>query len=90
MTLVQRLYGSDSEADCATQELIDWDDAITREDGEILGATDPGVCIDTRRRVEFHMRSDKPGLIIRQQLLALLQAHGEEEVYRTAPIVLQS
>ena len=37
---------------------------------------------DTRRRVEFHMPSDQPGLVIRKQLLDLLQAHGEEEVYR--------
>ena len=28
------------------------------------------------------MSSDKPGLIIRRQLLALLQAHGEQEVFR--------
>ena len=67
--------------------VIDWDFAITKEDREILEATDPDVCIDTRHRVEFHMRSDKPGLIIRQQLLALLQADGGQEVYRTVPIV---
>ncbi len=93
MMLAQWLYRSDSEADCSTQELIAWDGAITEEDRDILEATDPDVCIDTRRRVEFHMRSDKPGLIIRQQLLALLQAHGEEEVYRKAamvPIVAQA
>ena len=63
--------------------------AITQEDREILEATDPDVCIDTCRRIEFHVRSDKPGLIIRQQLPALLQAHGGQEVYRTVPIVLQ-
>lgn len=83
MMLAQWLYRSDTEADCSTQALIDWDEAITREDREILEATDPDACIDTRRRVEFHMKSDQPGIIIRRQLLALLQAHGEEEVYRT-------
>lgn len=82
MILVQWLYRNDTEADCGTQALIDWDATITSEDREILEATDPDVCIDTRRRVEFHMPSDKPGLIIRQQLLALLEAHGEREVFR--------
>lgn len=80
--LAQWLYRSDTEADCSTQELIDWDAAITAEDRDILEATDPDVCIDINRRVEVHMSSDKPGLIIRRQLLALLQAHGEQEVFR--------
>ena len=82
MMLTQWLYRSDTEADCSAQALIDWDEAITREDREILEATDPDACIDTRRREEFHMKSDQPGIIIRRQLLALLQAHGETEVHR--------
>lgn len=28
------------------------------------------------------MPSDKPGMIMRKQLLALLREHGEEEVFR--------
>ncbi len=82
MMLVQWLYRNDSEADCSTQELIDWDAAITAEDRDILESTDADACIDTTRRMEFHMPSDKPGLVIRQQLLALLRQHGEEEVHR--------
>ena len=54
---------------------------LANEGCEILEATDPDACIDTRRRVEFHMASDKPGLIIRRQLMALLEAHGEREVH---------
>jgi phenylpropionate dioxygenase-like ring-hydroxylating dioxygenase large terminal subunit len=82
MILVQWLYRNDSEQACPTQALIDWDATITAEDRDILEATDPDACIDTRRRVEFHMPSDKPGLLIRKQLLDLLHAHGEEEVHR--------
>ncbi len=82
MMLVQWLYRNDTEEQVSTQALIDWDATITAEDRDILEATDPDVCIDTRRRVEFHMPSDRPGLVIRKQLLDLLQAHGEEEVYR--------
>jgi phenylpropionate dioxygenase-like ring-hydroxylating dioxygenase large terminal subunit len=82
MMLVQWLYRNDGEEDCSTQELIAWDAAIVAEDRDILEATDPDACIDTTRRAEFHMPSDKPGLVIRKQLLDLLRAHGEEEVYR--------
>ena len=82
MMLVQWLYRNDSEEACSTQELVEWDKAITAEDREILEATDPDACIDTTRKVEFHMASDKPGLVIRRQLLDLLRAHGEEEVHR--------
>jgi hypothetical protein len=32
--------------------------------------------------MEFHMTSDKPGLVIRRQLMDLLTAHGEVEVHR--------
>ncbi len=80
--LVQWLYRNDSEEACSTQELIAWDADITAEDRDILEATDPDACIDTRRRQEFHMVSDKPGLMIRKQLLDLLSAHGEVEVHR--------
>jgi phenylpropionate dioxygenase-like ring-hydroxylating dioxygenase large terminal subunit len=82
MMLVQWLYRSDKEEDCSEQSLIQWDALITAEDRDILEATDPDVCIDIRRRVEFHMPSDRPGLVIRKQLLELLQAHGEQEVFR--------
>jgi dTDP-4-dehydrorhamnose 3,5-epimerase-like enzyme len=82
MLLVQWLYRNDTEEQCSTQELIDWDAAITAEDRDILEATDYDACIDTTRRMEFHMTSDKPGLVIRRQLMDLLSAHGEVEVHR--------
>ncbi len=88
MMLVQWLYRNDSEEACSTQELIDWDAAITAEDRDILEATDADACVDTTRRTEFHMPSDKPGLVIRRQLLELLRAHGEEEIHRGSPEVL--
>ena len=61
---------------------------MTREDQDILEATDYDACVDTRRRVEFHMESDKPGLIMRKMLFDLLQAHGEEEQFRPAGAAL--
>jgi phenylpropionate dioxygenase-like ring-hydroxylating dioxygenase large terminal subunit len=82
MVLVQWLYRNDSEESCSTQELIDWDRPIIVEDREILEATDYDACIDTRRKIEFHMESDKPGLLIRKMLTQLLEREGESEVFK--------
>ena len=48
--VVQWLYRNDTEADCPTQELIDWDFRITREDKDIIESTDPDTPIDMGRR----------------------------------------
>jgi len=80
--LVQILFRNDREEDCTAQELIDWDAAIIEEDREILESTDPDAIIDVSRKVEMHMPSDRPGIIMRKRLLALLEAHGETEVLR--------
>lgn len=81
--LCQWLFRNDTEADCPAQLLIDFDAVITREDKEILESTDPDALVDVRRRgVECSMASDRPGLLIRKQLMALLEAHGEAEAHR--------
>jgi phenylpropionate dioxygenase-like ring-hydroxylating dioxygenase large terminal subunit len=83
MQLVQWLFRNDAEADCPAALLIDFDRVITREDKDILESTDPDALVDTRRRgVEFSMDSDRPGMLIRKKLMALLAAHGESEVFR--------
>ena len=82
--LVQILFRNDREEDCSTQELIDWDAAIIAEDREILESTDPDAIVDIERKIEMHMPSDRPGLIMRKRLLALLAEHGEAEVPRPA------
>jgi phenylpropionate dioxygenase-like ring-hydroxylating dioxygenase large terminal subunit len=82
--LVQLLFRNDTEADCPAQKLIDWDAAIIAEDRDILESTDCDAMLagDTPR--ERHMPSDRPGMIMRRQLLALLAEHGESEVVREA------
>lgn len=83
MQLCQWLFRNDTEADCTAQMLIDFDEAVTREDKEILESTDPDALVDTRRRgVEYSMESDRPGMLIRKHLMQLLAKHGEAEVYR--------
>ena len=79
--LVQILYRNDTEDDCPTQLLIDWDAAIIAEDRAILESTDPDAAIDLSRRAEGHMPSDRPGIVMRKRLFELLEAHGEREVY---------
>ena len=81
--LCQWLYRNDTEEDCPAQMLIDFDEVITREDKDILESTDADAVIDTRRRgVEYSMDSDRPGMMIRKQLMELLARHGESEVHR--------
>jgi phenylpropionate dioxygenase-like ring-hydroxylating dioxygenase large terminal subunit len=80
--VVQILFRNDSEAQCSTQELIDWDAAIIAEDREILESTDPDAIVDMGRKIEKHMPSDRPGMLMRMRLLALLQEHNEREVPR--------
>ena len=81
--LCQWLFRNDTEADCPAQLLIDFDHVITREDKDILESTDPDALVDTRRRgVEYSMDSDRPGMLIRKQLMELLHRHDEEEVHR--------
>lgn len=80
--LVQLLYRNDTEADCPAQKLIDWDAAIVAEDREVLEATDCDAILDVRRKIEAHMPSDRPGLIMRRRLLELLRSNGEEEITR--------
>jgi hypothetical protein len=83
--LAQLLYRNDTEADCTTQELIDWDREIIEEDREILESTDPDASINIASKVEAHMPSDRPGVIMRRRLLELLTTHGEKEVTHNQP-----
>lgn len=82
MMCAQWTYRNDREEDVPAEKIIAFDRQATEEDRYILESTDYDVCIDTTRRVEFHMETDKPGLIMRQKLLSLFREHGEDEVHR--------
>ena len=79
--VIQWCYRSDREEDVPARDVVAWDRRITEEDREMLDSTEFDACIDTRRKVEFHMDSDRPGLIMRERLLRLLREHGEEEAH---------
>ncbi|WP_271573381.1 pantoate--beta-alanine ligase [Bradyrhizobium sp. CCBAU 11361] len=81
--VVQLLFRNDTEAECSTRELIDWDAAIIADDRDMLESTDPDAIVDMGRKIEMHMPSDRPGMIMRKRLLDLLRQHGEEELPRS-------
>ena len=43
------------------------------------GSTDPDAIVDMSRKIEMHMPSDRPGMMMRKRLLDLLRQHGEDE-----------
>jgi len=88
--VAQILYRNDTEADCTAEELIAWDAAIIEEDRDVLETTDPDAPIDISRKIEAHMPSDRPGIIMRRRLLELLKAHGEWEVTEAPEMITLS
>jgi hypothetical protein len=80
--LVQILFRNDREEDCSVEELRAWDRVIIEEDREIIESTDPDAIVDMSRKIEMHMPSDRPGMIMRNRLKKLLEDHGEVEVPR--------
>jgi phenylpropionate dioxygenase-like ring-hydroxylating dioxygenase large terminal subunit len=81
--VVQLLYRNDTEQDCPAEKLIEWDRRIVWEDKEVLESTDPDAILDVSLKLETHMPSDRPGLIMRRRLLELLAANGEQEIRRS-------
>ena len=86
--LMQLLYRNDREEDCSTSKLIEWDLKITNEDKEVLESTDPDATLDLSTKIESHMASDRPGIIMRKRLLDLLRQNGEDEIRRAPPAVV--
>ena len=54
----------------------------------MLESTDPDAIVDMGRKIEKHMPSDRPGMLMRKRLLDLLHEHDEEEVPR--PIAMDA
>jgi phenylpropionate dioxygenase-like ring-hydroxylating dioxygenase large terminal subunit len=79
--LIQWLYRNDTEADCPAALLNDWDTRVVLEDKVILESVDADAPVDVARRDEQSMASDRPGMLMRKRLLALLKEHGEQEVH---------
>ena len=76
--MVQFCLRNDTEAETKSSDAIAFDRAVTLEDKRILESTDYDVPLDLSK--EQHMMTDKPGIIIRRRIAALLKAHGEVEI----------
>ncbi|WP_088892788.1 aromatic ring-hydroxylating dioxygenase subunit alpha [Leptolyngbya ohadii] len=75
--IVQFCLRNDQEADAPAADIIAFDRQVTMEDKAVLESTDYDTPLDLT--AEQHMPSDKPGIIMRQKLAALLKQHGEVE-----------
>jgi phenylpropionate dioxygenase-like ring-hydroxylating dioxygenase large terminal subunit len=78
--VVQFCLRNDTEADAKAVDIIAFDRQVTQEDREVLETTDYDAPLSLLE--EQHMASDKPGILMRQRLAALLKAHGEVEQRR--------
>jgi phenylpropionate dioxygenase-like ring-hydroxylating dioxygenase large terminal subunit len=77
--IVQFVFRNDTEDQVKAADVIAFDRKVTEEDRAILESTEFDVPLALSSGREFHMPSDKPGLIMRRRFLELLQAHGERE-----------
>jgi phenylpropionate dioxygenase-like ring-hydroxylating dioxygenase large terminal subunit len=75
--MVQFCLRNDTEANTPSQDVIAFDRAVTLEDKRILESTNYDVPLGLSQ--EQHMFTDKPGIVMRKKLAALLKAHGETE-----------
>lgn len=79
-TLIQFVYRSDKEEDVPAEKIIAFDRAVVDEDMVVLENTEFDIPLDLKMRLETHMFSDQPGIVMREMLLELLAGHGEKEV----------
>jgi phenylpropionate dioxygenase-like ring-hydroxylating dioxygenase large terminal subunit len=81
--MVQFCVRNDTEADTKAADVIAFDRAVTHEDKQILESTDCDVPLSPSR--EEHMFTDRPGILIRRKIAALLRQYGEIEQTAALP-----
>ena len=77
--IIQFAFRNDREADAPAKDIIAFDRQVTSEDRLVLESTEFDSPLNAASGEEFHMPSDKPSLIMRRRLMALLAEHGEAE-----------
>lgn len=86
--LVQFCLRNDTEADASTADIIAFDRQVTHEDQAVLEHTDWDSSLALS--AEEHMPSDKPGILMRRRLAALLQTQTpaqSDEASHSAAVV---
>ncbi|MEP4378447.1 MAG: aromatic ring-hydroxylating dioxygenase subunit alpha [Alphaproteobacteria bacterium] len=84
--VIQFAARSDTEADVPAADINAFDRQVTDEDRYILETTAYDVPLDLSAKSEAHMPSDRPGMMMRNKLRALLAEHGEAEATNAYPI----
>jgi hypothetical protein len=70
---IQIVYRSDTEADAPAASIAAFDRRVGNEDRRLLESCPPDFPLDPK--AEAHMVMDRPSLLMRQQLRALLRSH---------------
>jgi len=83
--VVQFAFRNDTEDDVPAADINAFDRQVTEEDRYILETTEYDVPLDLAAKTEAHMPSDRPGMMMRNMLLALLEEHGEAEATNAYP-----
>ena len=73
---LQWVLRNDTEADVPQESVIAFDREVSDEDQWILETTDPDVPLDNSEGIEFSMKSDQPGLLMRRMLRDSLNRVG--------------
>jgi phenylpropionate dioxygenase-like ring-hydroxylating dioxygenase large terminal subunit len=69
--IVQFVFRNDTETEAKAEDIIAFDRTVTEEDRDILESTEWDVPLDQMGR-EFNMPSDRPGVLMRRKLAALI------------------
>ena len=88
--VVQFALRNDTEEQAPAAEINAFDRQVTEEDKYILETTEYDVPLDLAMKTEAHMPSDRPGMMMRNKLLALLAEHGEPEATNAYPVAAQA
>lgn len=75
--IVQFCLRNDTEEETKAADAVAFDRQVTLEDKEILESTNYDVPLNIKN--EQHMMTDKPGILIRNKISALLKEYGETE-----------
>lgn len=88
----QWVVRNDTASQVPPETVIAFDRQVTLEDRAILESTDGEVELDPSEGDEVHMASDRPGLLMRKMLSALIQKHagGSPADDRTTELTLES
>ena len=70
---IQWVVRNDTEDDVSSEKVIAFDKRVSAEDREVLETTDHNVPLDASEGRELHMVCDRPGMLMRKKVRAILR-----------------